>query len=153
MYKKNVKKTASIRMAARRKRRGGSSKYGLLLLVLRSFLSGAATLIAALCVLSLLFANTGLPLDWIGPASCCAAGLGSFVSGLALSRSVERYRLLAGLGCGAFYCACTVIAGLITSPVPVLNQSNLSLLAVLVLSALAGSAAGALRGGSPAGVR
>lgn len=153
MYKKNAKKTASIRMAARRKRRGGNPKYGLLLSVLRSFLSGAATLLGALCLLSLVFANTGLPLDWIGPASCCAAGLGSFISGLVLSRSVERYRLLAGLGCGVFYCACTAIAGLVTSRMPVLNESNLSLLAVLVLGALAGSAAGALRGGSPAGVR
>ena len=132
----------------------GSAQTKLIFAVLRSFLAGVGSAAAVLCLLSVIFANTGLPLNWVGPAACMAAGLGAFVSGLVLGCSVGRLRLLAGAACGVFYCLCAIAASLLAARMPSASEANLSLLAVLMLGALAGGAAGALRkGGSTAGVR
>lgn len=106
-----------------------------------------------MCLLSMVFANTILPLRWMEPAACGAAALGAFVSGLMISRGVPRLKLLAGAGFGVFYCLCTIIASLLSSRIPTTDSSNLSLLAVLVLGALTGSAAGALQASGQAGGR
>lgn len=149
-----LKKIRAGHNSVRRRPRSGSTNPKLFFAVLRSFLAGVGSAALALCLLSVVFANTGLPLTWIGPAACGAAALGSFVSGVVLSCSVMRFRLLAGAACGAFYCLCSVAASLMASRMPAANETNLSLLAVLMFGAVAGSAAGALRkGGSTVGVR
>lgn len=152
--KKKIKKTLMGRRNVRRKATDGTARTKLFFAVLKSFLAGTGSAILTLCILALVFSKTGLPLDWISPAACSAAVVGTFISGLVLSCGVSRYRLLAGVGCGAFYCLCAVSASLLTSQMPVANKSNLSLLAVLMLGAVSGSAAGALHkdNGSFAGV-
>lgn len=153
MNKSKLKKGFPGYRAVRRPR-GSAAQTKLFFPILRSFLAGVGSAMLVLCLLAVMFANTGLPLNWIGPAACGAAALGSFVSGLVLSCSVMRFRLLAGAACGAFYCLCSLVASLIASRMPAATETNLSLLAVLMLGAVAGSAAGALRkGGSTAGVR
>ena len=135
----------------RKNRAGAGTRLGFA--ILRSFLAGVGSATLALCLLSMIFANTGLPLNWIGPAACGAAALGAFVSGLVLSCGITRFRLLSGAACGIFYCLCAVAASLLAVRVPSADETNLSLLAVLLFGAIAGSAAGALhKGGSTAGV-
>lgn len=149
------KKNVPIRRLARRKGHGGNGKGKLPVAILRSFLAGIGSATLILCLLSLVFANSGLPLNWLDPAACGAAAVGTFVSGLVLSRSVVRFRLLMGVGCGVFYCLCAVVGSFLSARIPAINEANLSLLAVLMLGAVAGSAAGALHkdGNSFAGVR
>ena len=147
MYKSKLKKGSPGRRRIRPTVRGSSPQRKLCLAVIRGFLAGAGTVTLMLCALSVAFANTNLPLSWIGPAACVAAACGSFVSGLVLSHGVERFRLLSGLACGVFYCLCAIGAGLLSARMPTADGRNLSLMAVLMLGAVAGSAAGALRKG------
>ncbi len=146
------KRTGLARRTARRSTHNHSS-HRLLLSVLRNIVSGISIAVILLCGIAAIFANTNLPLSWIGPAACTAAAAGAFVSGLTLSRSIERFRLFAGLGCGIFYCLCSLLGSLMASHIPAISSSNLSLLAVLFFGAVAGSAAGALHNGSAGGVR
>lgn len=142
------------RRKARQKARSGNRTNRLPAAVLRSFLAGVCTAVGILCLMSAVFANTALPLRWMEPGACAAAALGAFVSGLIISCSIPRFKMLAGLGFGVFYCLCTVVASLLASRIPTADSSNLSLLAVLLLGALTGSAAGALQtGGRAAGTR
>ena len=146
MNKSKLKKRFPGYRAVRRPR-GSAAQTKLFFPILRSFLAGVGSAMLVLCLLAMVFANTGLPLNWIGPAACGAAALGSFVSGLVLSHGVERFRLLSGLACGVFYCLCAIGAGLLSARMPTADGRNLSLMAVLMLGAVAGSAAGALRKG------
>lgn len=151
-----VKARTSVppRRKTRQKSRSAGQGNRLAPAILRSFAAGVGTAVAILCLLSVAFANTPLPLNWIGPAACGAAALGAFVSGLMISRSVPRMKLLAGLGFGVFYCLCTITASLLSARIPTADSTNLSLLAVLLLGALTGSAAGALQtSGQAAGMR
>lgn len=144
MNKSTMKKGVPIRRKLRRKQSSGMGQTNLSLAILCSFLAGIGSTTLMLCMLSLVFSNSGLPLSWIGPAACGAAAVGTFISGMVFSRSVKRYRLLAGAGCGAFYCLCAAAGSLLSSQVPLANEANLSLLVVLMLGAVSGSAAGAL---------
>ena len=154
MNKAKARKTALLRRKPRQKSRKSNQSNRLLSAVLRSFAAGVGTAVVILCLLSVVFANTALPLGWMGPAACGAAALGAFVSGLVISLAIPRFKLLAGIGFGAFYCLCTVTASLLASRIPTADSANLSLLAVLLLGALAGSAAGALQtSGQAAGMR
>ena len=147
MNKAKARKFVWLQRKSRKKARHSGSGTRLLPAVLRSFAAGVGTATALLCLLSVAFANTSLPLNWIGPA---AAAVGAFVSGLLISRAVPRLKLLAGLGFGCFYCLCTITASLLASRIPTVDSTNLSLLAVLLLGALTGSTAGALQTGSRA---
>lgn len=150
MNKAKARKLVLPQRKSRKKARHSGSGTRLLPAVLRSFAAGVGTATAILCLLSVAFANTSLPLNWIGPAACGAAAVGAFVSGLLISRAVPRLKLLAGLGFGCFYCLCTITASLLASRIPTVDSTNLSLLAVLLLGALTGSTAGALQTGSRA---
>lgn len=153
MNKSKIKKNRQGHRLVRRRSNGHSARMKLGIIILQSFFAGVASATAALCLLSIVFANTGLPLTWIGPAACGAAALGTFVSGLVLSCGVTRFRLLSGVACGVFYCVCAVAASLLAARVPSADEKNLSLLAVLMFGAVAGGAAGALRkSGNTAGV-
>lgn len=155
MNRNKIQKNAPVHRAARRKARSGKGQRKLSFAILRSFLAGVGSASLILCLLSLVFANSNLPLNLLTPAACVAAAVGSFVSGLVLSCSVMRYRLLMGIACGTFYCLCAAAASLMSARIPAVNEENLSLLTVLMLGAVAGSAAGALhKGGNGfAGVR
>ena len=59
--------------------------------------------------------------------------------------------LLAGLGCGCFYCACLLLSSLAAGGAPQPGAGELSLLAAVLLGGTAGGAAAALR--DPAGPR
>lgn len=153
MNKSKAKNMRSFpaRRAARRNTSRGNAGQKLALSIIRSVIAGILVSAAFLCLTAAVFANSNLPLSWIGPAACAASAAGTFVSGFVLSRHVARFRLLAGLGCGIFYCLCSLIGSLATAHMPSLDDANLSLLAVLLLGAVSGSAAGALRGSN--GVR
>lgn len=148
---KNKRHTVPIHHAARRVSRHSTAQK-LTLSVFRSIISGISIAVILLCLIAAVFANTNLPLAWIGPAACAAAAVGTFVSGFSISHNVTRFRLLAGLGCGIFYCLCSLIGSFVCARVPTADSSNLSLLAVLLFGAVAGSAAGALRSGPAGGV-
>lgn len=153
MNRVKTKKTSLPRRKPRQTRHTGKRRSRLPAAILRSLAAGVGTAILMMCLLSLAFANTALPLKWLEPAACGAAALGAFVSGLLISRGVPRLKLLAGAGFGVFYCLCAVVASLLSSRIPTTDSSNLSLLAVLVLGALTGSAAGALQTSGQAGGR
>lgn len=153
MKRAKTKKTGLLRRKPRQTAHTGKRRDLLSAAVLRSLAAGVGAAILMLCLLSMIFANTALPLKWMEPAACGAAALGSFVSGLLISRRVPRLKLLAGAGFGVFYCLCAVVASLLSSRIPTTDSSNLSLLAVMVLGALTGSAAGALQASGQAGGR
>ena len=70
---------------------------------------------------------------------------------LVLARSWGRRKLLAGLGCGGFYCACLLLSSLAAGGALQPGAGELSLLAAVLLGGTAGGAAAALR--DPAGPR
>lgn len=145
MNRVKTKKTGLTQRKPRQKVHTGKRRSHLPGAILRSLAAGVGTAVVMMCLLSMVFANTALPLKWVEPAACGAAALGAFVSGLMISCGVSCLKLLAGVGFGVFYCLCAVIASLLNSRIPSTDSSNLSLMAVMVLGALTGSAVGALR--------
>ena len=140
--------TAPARRSAGKKRTGTA---GALCGIALSFLCGAGCCLLLLCGAALAFAHTALPLALARPVACAAAAGGAFVSGLVLARSWGRRKLLAGLGCGGFYCACLLLSSLAAGGAPQPGAGELSLLAAVLLGGTAGGAAAALR--DPAGPR
>lgn len=145
MNQNKTKKVLLRKVIRRRPKSAKSRNPDLLFAILRSFFAGAGTGMGVLCLMAVVFSKTNFPLNWIGPAACGAAAVGAFVSGMVLSHSVNRFKLLMGMACGAFYCLCSMGASLLNSRMPSVDETNISLLAVLMLGAVAGSAAGALR--------
>ena len=138
--------TAPARRAAGKKQTGTA---GAVRGIALSFLCGAGCCLLLLCGAALAFAHTALPLAL--PVACAAAAGGAFVSGLVLARSWGRRKLLAGLGCGGFYCACLLLSSLAAGGALQPGAGELSLLAAVLLGGTAGGAAAALR--DPAGPR
>ena len=101
---------APARRSAGKKRTGTA---GAVRGIALSFLCGVGCCLLLLCGAALAFAHTALPLALARPLACAAAAGGAFVSGLVLGRSWGRRKLLAGLGCGGFYCACLLLSSLV----------------------------------------
>ena len=91
-----------------RKKRTGTA--GAVRGIALSFLCGAGCCLLLLCGAALAFAHTALPLALARPAACAAAAGGAFVSGWCWRAAGGRRKLLAGLGCGGFYCACLLLS-------------------------------------------
>lgn len=135
-----MKKRRGVSVARRTSGKG----RGLGWAVVRSFVCGAGTAGGLLCVLALVFAKTTLPMVLVTPSACCAVAVGAFASGMSMGLALPRWRLLGGIGYGAFYVLCLLLAVLIAGSRPVLGDTNLSLLAALLLGGTAGGAAAAL---------
>lgn len=140
MLQHRLRKPAAGRVAAAKGKGSAHPLKG----ILKSFFCGAASCLALLCTAALLFEKTNLPLALVYPAACLAAAVGAFVSGLVLAWSWARYRLLAGLACGAFCCLCLLLAAVAGGSIPQADGRNLSLLIVLLLGGTAGGAAAAM---------
>lgn len=138
-------RTVRSRTAARKRGRPADPKTRLLFCIVRSFLLGTVSCALLLCILSLIFEKTTLPLTLVRPAACLAASVGVYLSGWDLARGFARYKLLIGLGCGAFYCLCLVAAALFAGGIASPTTGNLSLAAAILLSGMAGGATAALR--------
>lgn len=138
-------RTVRSRTAARKRGRPADPKTRLMFCIVRSFLLGIVSCALLLCILSLIFEKTTLPLTLVRPAACLAASVGVYLSGWDLARGFSRYKLLIGLGCGFFYCLCLVAAALFAGGIASPTTGNLSLAAAVLLSGTAGGATAALR--------
>lgn len=138
--KKTTKKRRVVPVARRTYGKGQALGWA----VVRSFVCGVGTAFGLLCVLALVFAKTTLPMFLVAPAACCAVAVGAFASGMSMGLALPRWRLLGGIGYGAFYVLCLLLAVVIAGSRPVLGDTNLSLLAALLLGGTAGGAAAAL---------
>ena len=116
------------------------------LMLALSFGAGTAAASLLLCLFATLLWKFPVPLTFVQPMACAAAGVGAMVSGLVLAQSTERQRLLCGLGCGAFYAACLLAASALCGGEIVSDASGAMVPAALVLGGLLGGALSAVRG-------
>lgn len=122
----------------------GKQKIALLLVV--SLGAGIGTAAMLLCLFAVLLWKFPVPLTFVQPLSCAAAGAGAMVSGFVLAQSTGRQRLLCGFGCGMFYGACLLAASALCGGEIVSDASGAMVPAALVLGGLLGGALSAVRG-------
>lgn len=112
--------------------------------LVQSFACGTGLSLLLLAGGAAVFAAFPVPFFLVRPAACLIAGAGAAVSGMVLAGKIGHFRLLCGLGCGAFYCLCLIIASAVSGEL-VWSQTNLALLGVLLCSGMLGGTIAALR--------
>ena len=112
--------------------------------LIQAFVWGAGTALLLLAGGAALFASFPVPILLVRPAACLIAGAGAAVSGMVLAAKTGRFRLLCGLGCGAFYCLCLIVASAVTGEL-IWSQTSIALLGVLLCSGTLGGTIAALR--------
>lgn len=115
-----------------------------------SFVGGVGAGTAFLAVSAMLLTKALLPLSLVEPLACAACGLGAGISGLVLAALLGHQRLLCGLGCGAFYALCLVLATVLQGGTIQWNGGSLSIAAILLFGGMFGGALTALRAQSRA---
>lgn len=138
--KKIIRKRRVLRAA----HSAAGQKIGFGWAAVRSFLCGVGVAGMILCALAMLFAKTALPLAFVMPSACCAVAVGAFSSGMSLGLALPKWRLFSGIGCGLFFALCLLLAVALAGTRPLLGETNLSLMAALLLGGTAGGAAAAL---------
>lgn len=132
------------RPAAARAARAGSGPTCLPAMLL-AFGCGTGTTVLLLAVLAFVLERFSLPLAAVPPMAVAAAWAGAAVSGWVLGSKIGRLRLACGLGCGAFYCLCLLLAGFVMCGTVELQGANLAVPVALLLGGLAGGTLSALR--------
>lgn len=113
--------------------------------VVAAFIGGTAVAIVLLAAFAFLSERFSLPVTAVRPMAMAAAWCAAAVSGYILATRLRQQRLLCGLLCGLFYCACLLCASYLCAGSIDLQGPHMALPIALLLGGLVGGIISAMR--------
>ena len=133
------KKIPSVRSSLPRQRRTSAKAAAFPKAGVLAFLTGIATMGLVMASMAILLERAWLPLHLVPSLAIVAVSVGTAVAGGLLATLYGRRCLLCGLGCGAFYAICIMLAALIRQGTLSCSRYTISLVCALLLSGVIGS--------------